>query len=294
VEVTERRRAVRRSRFLAEASAALSVSLDYEATLQQIAGLAAPKLADWCIVCVQEDDGNLRHVAAAHANLDKEALVRRLDRRGPLEPAALEQLANVVGSGRGQLFPRITDDLLVAVAPDAAALEVLRALAPASGMVAPLAARGRLLGSITFAVGSGRRPYDDADLEVAEELARRCALAIDNARLYAAARQTARNLARALDDVSQREATIREQAERLRVLNEFARTVSSTLDLPRLFSLVVEEMTELVPAGAAASRNTSQKRKPINCWPRPGSTRCRGRARASDSPPPARRQTSRE
>jgi PAS domain S-box-containing protein len=186
-DVTERRLAERRLALLAEAGAALSSSLDYEVTLGQVARLVTPTLADYCFVDVVDEQRVIRDVAVAHVDPEREEWLRQLRRLYPPDPEASFGVAAVLRTGRSALIAELPDDLLVAAAHDAEHLRLLRALGPTSYMIAPLIARGQLLGAISFgATGAGRR-YGPDDLALAEELSRRAAAAIDHARLYAAA-----------------------------------------------------------------------------------------------------------
>jgi len=183
-DLTEQRRAEIASRFLADASAALAESLDYEITLQQVARLAVPRVADWCSVEIADTDGTPHLLALAHADPEKVSLAHEHRRRYPADPDAPYGAAAAIRTGRSQLLRKIPDASLVAGAQDAEHLAMLRALGLASSMLVPLIARGRVLGTITFVSSSHEWLYGPDDLAFAEELGRRAAIAIDNARLY--------------------------------------------------------------------------------------------------------------
>ena len=195
-EEAERRRrqaeaAERRSAFLAEASRVLASSLDYETTLAQVARLVVPGLADLCAVDVLEPDGRVRRLAAAYVDPG------HLDSSPAFPPAAAgpatpDALARVLRSGRSEFVPDVDDRVLAGLVPDEREREALRALGLRSVMIVPLAARGRILGAITFCSVDPRRRYGAADLAFAEDLAGRAAQAIDNARLYRAAHEAGR------------------------------------------------------------------------------------------------------
>jgi signal transduction histidine kinase/CheY-like chemotaxis protein len=176
--------ALRKFAFLAEAGKVLASSLDYQVTLDQVARLCVPRLADWCIVDLVEDNGVIRQVTVAHAEPMKVQLAWELDRRYPDNPAAPEGVPKVIRTGRSELFPEISDELIRAVARNEEHLRIIRQLGLRSGMIVPLPARGRVLGALSLGIAESARRYQQEDLALAEELARCAALAVDNARLY--------------------------------------------------------------------------------------------------------------
>jgi PAS domain S-box-containing protein len=180
----ERKRAAEALRFLSEASAELTSSLDYRATLARVARLAVPQLADWCAVDVREEDGSTHQLAVEHENPEKVAWAHELQQRYPPDADAPRGVPEVLRSGRSEFYPEVTDEMLVAAARDPEHLRLMRRMSFTSAMIVPLVARGRTLGAITLVSAESGRRYDRADLELAEELARRAALAVDNARLY--------------------------------------------------------------------------------------------------------------
>jgi PAS domain S-box-containing protein len=183
IDVTDRKRDEIALRFLADASDLLSQSLDYRETLQRLAELAVPALADWCSVTIS-DGGVLHSVAVAHSDPQKVALVRALQRDYPPDPDGPNGAPAVIRSGRSEYLSDISDELLVSVAPDEKILGILRDLGLRSVITAPLTARGRTFGAISFVLAESGTNYQPRDLELAEELAHRAALAIDNARLF--------------------------------------------------------------------------------------------------------------
>jgi signal transduction histidine kinase len=179
--------------FLAEAGDVLGSSLDYPTTLAGVASLVVPRLADWCAVYILEEDGSVRQLAAAHADPAKAALVEELRRRYPPDPNTPHGIPQVLRSGRPEFIPEITEQHLQDIAVDAGHLELLRRLGPRSYLAVPLVARGRTLGAQTFVLSESARRYGPDDLELAQELARRAALAVDNARLFHETREAARH-----------------------------------------------------------------------------------------------------
>ena len=190
--------------FLAEASALLSSSLDYTTQLEQLAHLLVPTLADWCSIDLFQDDGRIHRLAEVHADPSKAALAEQLRQQYPLLTAdATHTLARVLRTGQSWFDPAVSPQRLQAEARDAAHWELEQALGFQAEMVVPLLARGRVLGTITCVLGHGTRRYSAADLALAEELASRAALALDNARLYQEARAAQTALQQARDALEQ-------------------------------------------------------------------------------------------
>jgi PAS domain S-box-containing protein len=190
-DISETRRATEGLRLLAEAGRLLSSSLDLETTLEAVARLALPQLAEMAMVDVIED-GIIRRVAASHADERSAALFERarayppkLGDGGPQDEA--------IRTGRSVLVRNVDDAWLRQTARGPEHGEVLRQLSPSSVLVVPLCARDNVVfGSVAFVRLTGRSPFDDQDKELAEEIGRRAALAVENARLYEAARRATR------------------------------------------------------------------------------------------------------
>jgi len=189
----------RRLALLAAAGPALSASLDYEETLRRAARLLVPDLADWCLLDIVEEDGRVHQLAVAHADPEKEVLLRRLREVRSFGADDPGSTAEVLRTGRSVLLPGLPDWSLYEQEIGAGEhLEILRQLEPRSLMSVPLLARGRTLGAMTLVSSLPDRRYDDDDLLLAENLAYRCALAVDNARLYRDRSEIARVLQRSL------------------------------------------------------------------------------------------------
>ena len=194
-DVSERKREEARRAFLADASQRpRGVAPEYEETVSRVADLAVPRLADWCAVdLVVDDRAPPKRLAVAHVDPSKIALAKELDERYPPRPNAPTGVPNVLRTGRSELYAEIPDELLVAGCEDDEHLRIARALALRSAMIVPLDVRGRIIGALTFVYAESGRRYNQADLASAEELARRCAHAIDNAKLYLSEQQARRN-----------------------------------------------------------------------------------------------------
>ena len=175
--------------FLAEASRLLADTLDYEATLSTVARLALPHLGSWCIVDIVEEDGELRRLAIIHPEAEKAELVRELKDGWPPDRADPLGVPAVALTRRSEVVPVVNDAWLREVAKSERNLELLRRLGIGSLMSVPLIARGDVLGAMTFVAPEGAPHYVGDDLSLAEDLAARAAIAIDNARLYRRAEQ---------------------------------------------------------------------------------------------------------
>ncbi|GAA2152122.1 SpoIIE family protein phosphatase [Nocardioides koreensis] len=186
-----------RVRFLADASIELSKSLDYEATLANVARLAVPAFADWCAIDVVEDD-RLHRLAVEHVDPAKVRLAHELERRYPSDRDAAGGAWEVMRTGQSLLIPEVTDDMILAAAKDEEHLRLARQLALRSALVVPLVARGRVLGVITWVCAESERRYTDSDVAFAEDLGRRGAIAIDNAQLHSETLEAAVRLQRAV------------------------------------------------------------------------------------------------
>jgi PAS domain S-box-containing protein len=200
-DVTEERRRRQADRLLSRTSELLASSLESAATLQRIADLVAGSLADYCIVHVEEG-GELRAPGVAHADPRRREIVRGLLRRFPVDPEGEHPAVVCLRTGEPRLIPRVDDGMVAAISSGPEHTEMLRDLGLASGMVVPMQARGRTLGAISFGRSADSPPYEEADLEVAQELARRAALAVDNARLYEEAQRASRTREEVLAVVS--------------------------------------------------------------------------------------------
>jgi PAS domain S-box-containing protein len=191
-------RAHERMAFLADASLMLGTSLDSRKTLAKVAGLVVPRLADWCSIDMLEADGSIRSEAVHHAEPDKVALAREYQRRHPSRAGDPNGVALAIESREPQLYPEITEAMLLEGVADPEQRRMLGELGIRSAMIVPLEARGRALGAITFASAESGRTFGPEDLELAQELARRAAMAIDNARLYEERSHIAKTLQKTL------------------------------------------------------------------------------------------------
>ena len=126
----------------------------------------------------------MRRVASVCANPAHDRLADELQQSYPARPERLEGTAKVLRTGRSELVEEVTPDWLGAIAPDDRQSQILSSLGLRSNILVPLIARGRTLGVLTLATAESARTYGEGDLRLAEELAARAALAVDNARLF--------------------------------------------------------------------------------------------------------------
>ena len=188
----------RRLTLLAAAGPALAATLDYEQTLEDITRLIVPELADWCLLDITEDDGSVNQLAAAHAEEEKEHLLRKLREHRRFGEGDPGSTAEVLRTGQSMLISDLPDTTFYERDLEGEHLEIVNRLEPRSLMCVPLLARGKTRGAITLVSSRLDRRYDREDLLLAEDLAYRCALATDNARLYRDRSEIARVLQRSL------------------------------------------------------------------------------------------------
>jgi PAS domain S-box-containing protein len=180
-------------RFMAETGTLLATSLDFPESFENLARLSVPFLADLCIVDVA-DGLAIRRVAAVHADATRQSLVERLMKEFPPVLTGAHPAASVVRGGGSEFSPDMSEEFLRATTRSEEHYKVVRELDFTSYMCVPLTARGRILGAMTLVSAGSRRRFTEEDLGLAEEFARRAALAIDNARLYSERDHVARAL----------------------------------------------------------------------------------------------------
>jgi PAS domain S-box-containing protein len=181
---------------LSEVSRELSSTLDDREAFRTLAQLTVPGFADYCIVDVFDETGEIRREAAVHRDPTQAWRMAEL-RRYPPRVGARAGMGLVLRTGEPILAPEITEDQIRPASQDDQHLAVLLALAPRSGIIVPIMAHGTIFGAVSFSVVGDERRYGPAELAFAEELARRAALAVDNARLYREAQRALQELAAA-------------------------------------------------------------------------------------------------
>jgi serine phosphatase RsbU (regulator of sigma subunit)/PAS domain-containing protein len=197
-DITEQKREELGERLLSESSRMLSSSLDYETTLDNVAHLAVPGFADWCAVDLVDERGEIREVALAHADPSKLVMAADPSSRYAVDPSSPRGVPNVIRTGEAELYVEIPDELLVDAANDQRYLALLRQMGFRSAIFAPMVVAGRSIGAMTFVTAGSGRHFDEQDFELAKELARRAAIAVQNSRLYAERTHIAQTLQRSL------------------------------------------------------------------------------------------------
>ena len=175
--------ALDRLAFLADASSILSTSLDYRIVLEALADLVVPRLADWCAIQLL-NEGELRTVAITHRDPAKVQWARQMETRYPTDMSAPTGAPNVIRTGMSELYPQISEELLLQAAVDDEHLRLLRELGMTSVLVVPLTGRTGTFGALTMIRSGAGDAYGERDVTFAEDLARRAALAVENARAF--------------------------------------------------------------------------------------------------------------
>jgi serine phosphatase RsbU (regulator of sigma subunit) len=194
---TELRRADRDQRFLAEATQLLAGTLEWTEVLETVASLAIAGVADGCSIDVLDPGGEIRMLATAHVDPAKRELTEELRRRWPVDRES-HYVGRALETGESALHAEIDESDYAQIARDPDQRELMRRIGVRSAMFVPMIARGRLLGAISLVITESDRKFGRGDLQLAEELARRGAVAADNARLYADRSRVARTLQRSL------------------------------------------------------------------------------------------------
>ncbi|NJR50776.1 MAG: GAF domain-containing protein [Leptolyngbyaceae cyanobacterium CSU_1_3] len=240
VDITDRKRIETSQRFLADASTLLASSLDAQTILKNLAQLAVPYLGDWCMIhMVQGEQPHL--VALHHADPEKVAAFQTYRSRYPLTLDSIGGIAEVLRTGRSCFQPETSDVQLSSLSQDAEHNQLLQAFGFVSAIVVPLLTRERILGAITFASAESKRLYTPSDLALAEDLTRRAALAVENARLYQATQRAEQDLRKAI-------VILGEQQQQLRTLQRLTDLFNQRLtNLPALLQVMIDAVCDAIP-----------------------------------------------
>jgi PAS domain S-box-containing protein len=287
-DIDDNKRTEETTRFLADASAALAELSDYKRTLQKVAGLAVPHFADWCAIDMQEADGTIQRLAVSHSNPAQIEVVQDLFRRYPPQSTDPHGVMNVLRTGKSEWMAKIQDSLLAGLARDREHFEMMRRIGLKSYICTPLRSRDLILGVITFAMAESGRIYDVKDLAAAEDLAQRAAIAIENANLLAALKNSDRRkdefLAMLAHELRNPLAPIRNavqifRSERLAVpellwatdvidrqVHQMTRLVDDLLDVSRITRGKIELRKEPVELAVVLNNAVEASRPLIEKW----------------------------
>lgn len=188
-DISEKRKIEKAERFLLKASEILNSSLDYQTTLKNVAKLMVPHLADWCLMHILQEDQTLCHAAIAHKNPARLKWAREFLKKYPFQKNAKAGIFHVLKTRKSELYPDISESFLKQFARDAKHLEQLKKTKLSSLMIVPICRGEHAIGTITFALTHSQKHFGASDLTFAEEIACRAAQAIENARLYEAAKE---------------------------------------------------------------------------------------------------------
>lgn len=190
-DITQRLLFEKNLEFLSESSKIFATSLDFKTTLRNIAKLAVPHIADWCSVEMKTEKG-IEQLAVAHIDPKKVKWAKELNKSNPSNPESQTGVPNVIRTGKSEFYPKVSDEMLVQGARNKRELALLRNLLLSSAMIIPISTKKESIGAITFISAESGRTYTKSDLAIAEELAARAGLAIENSQLYTDAQQAIR------------------------------------------------------------------------------------------------------
>jgi PAS domain S-box-containing protein len=202
-DITQRKQIESNLRFLSEASKIVSSSLDYMNTLETVAHLAVPEIADWCSVDMLDEDGNIQLLAVAHKDPKKVKWAWELRKKKPIDLNSPHGLPKVLRTGKTELIPLITDEMLVASAKSKKELELARSLGLSSLIITPILVDGKPIGGIQLVTTETKRMYTKNDVFMIEELAARASLAIKNSQLYTQSKEQANRFKTLLESIPQ-------------------------------------------------------------------------------------------
>ncbi len=191
-DIDDRKRSEQGAQFLAAAAGTLAALEDEASALARVAALAVPLFADWCAIDVKDVNGDLRRTTLVHGDHAKGEVAREFYGRCPPTPSNSFVVHKVVKTGRARIIPEITTADLNSKALVPEFLAVLQQLGLQSYLCVPMIGRAGVLGAISFVLGESGRRYGPSELHLAEDLGHRAAVAVENARLYAALAETDR------------------------------------------------------------------------------------------------------
>lgn len=219
-DLSERQRLEGARALLLDASAVLLSTLDADEMLRALSSVIVPSFADWYAVDVVGEDQRIRRLEIMHRDPEKTRAARQLSEQHPESPAASRGVPAVIRTGRSELAESIRESLFSDSAQDEAHLSALRELGLCSYIIVPLRGRDAVLGAITFVTAESDRHYDRQDLSVAEELGRRAAQAMENARLFRATDEQRELLEQQATELEAQAEELEQTAAELEMSNE--------------------------------------------------------------------------
>ena len=229
-DLTERKKSEAEQSFLLRASEQLASSLDYETTIASIAQLAVPAIADWCAVDVVERDGTTKRVAVAHQDPAKVAFVHALREKYPDVPESDTGAVRAIRTGEPQLVKEIPESILREAARDDEHLAILRNLGLKSYLIVPLKARGTNFGALSLVYAESGRRFEERDLDLATELARRIGTAIENARLLQESEESRHELEQQAAEMEIQAMEMEQAQDQMEVTNKELQSVNTRLE----------------------------------------------------------------
>jgi PAS domain S-box-containing protein len=184
-DFTKRKQTEDALRLQAEAGTVFAASLDYKVTLQSIADLVVPAIADWCSISVRESQNEFpKSIAVAHIDPAKVSWAAELQKEYPTDWESERGSGQVLRTGKSEIYKEVPDELLVLSSKDENHLRIIRQIGLKSCVIVPLKARRGILGTLTLIYAESGRRYSEDDVRIAEDLASRAAMAVENALLY--------------------------------------------------------------------------------------------------------------
>jgi PAS domain S-box-containing protein len=249
-DITERKRTEEERRFLLRAGELLARTLDFEATLEQVAELLVPKLADCCLIHLLGPGDTIEVAAISHVLPDKARTLRELYQQYPPRLDAPHGSGRVIRTGQPEILSEISDDVRRQVARNDEHLKMMRDLAFTSALIVPLRAHERVVGCITLSMSESGRHVAERELAFAEELAHLAALALENAQLYRTARRATRTRDEVLGivahDLRSPLSAISMSAQLVEQHLQKGRTGQSTQQMTALIQRMAQRMSRLV------------------------------------------------
>ncbi len=256
-DITQQRQARKLRRLLYGAGELLAASLDYRTTLLSVAKLVGTELADWCFIHALDENGELNLLAFGSDDPDREAYAREISEKYPVELGSPSLPVRVFLSGEPVVYHDVTEEIMEASARSEDHLETIRRSGVRSVLALPLKSRDRTIGAMTLISQEPNR-YGTEEFDLAQEIARRSALAIDNARLYTKAQQE-------LADRAKAEAELATKANQLQLLYEAGQLLGSTLDPESVYDELRMLVARTMPCDALLVSTIDQETRMILC-----------------------------